>query len=218
MVVFLLASGLTATFADDPKSKTKPTTAKDKEGVAEKKDDSEPDDLEDKEGTTLKGVELLPLGKTNHDVRLPGYEDGVLTSLVLAETLTPVDKEELEMEKITIDMFEEGRASMTIQMKSGSYLMPKSLLSSNETTTITRADFTITGESLDFNTKHRFGRMRGKVTAVFKESAIKPEEEKKEQEQDEKKVDPDNGEDGSPLAAADIDKQNTDNETTQPDD
>jgi len=113
---------------------------------------------------------LLPVGKTNLGVRLPVFEGAKQTMLFRAAEMTPTDKEEVAMKGVEIRILnDEGAEDTRIVMSSSRYLVPIGLLSSDEETVIHGSDYTLTGATLDFDTKKKFGVMRGPVKMILRD-------------------------------------------------
>ena len=137
-----------ATHAQDKKSSSKIVIKE----VGKDEDDKE-------EGKGLDIGKLLPLNKPNLKVKIPGFDKGELASMVEAEKLTRIDDVNLEMEDAIIQMIPQ---ELTIKLRSGLYNTEGAILSSNDKSTISSKDFTITGDTLDFDTKTGKGRMTAK--------------------------------------------------------
>ena len=116
---------------------------------------------EGEEAVQSKGLQigkLLPLNKPNLQVKIPGYDKGKLATMVEAATLTRIDDVNLRLEDATIKLVPQ---ELTIKLRSALYNTEGAILSSNETTTVSSKEFTITGATMDFDTKTGRGRMVG---------------------------------------------------------
>ena len=123
------------------------------------KSTEEASDEDEEEGKGLEIGKLLPLNKPNLMVKIPGFDDkGELTTMVEAETLTRVDDVNLKLENSTIQLVPQG---LTIKLRTAFYNTEGAILSSNQTTTVSSKEFTITGATMDFDTKTGKGRMIG---------------------------------------------------------
>lgn len=115
---------------------------------------------------------LLPLGQKNLDVKIPSFKDGLPSSLMRAGSMTRIDDEYMEMEKLDIRMFGEVREKdVRVQLITGEYHMPTQLLSSEQRSRISREDFQLEGDSLVFDTKSQQGKMTGNVKMVIFDSS-----------------------------------------------
>ena len=145
--------------------------------IAEEKADSgkdaeteEPVEEPAKPAPEMRGIELLPVGKTNKGVRLPLYnkETGELQFVFNIGEMTPVDekRENLDMVDLIVDVMgeeENGEDKMKIELITANYNTPRGIISSDEETVVTRADFILVGETIDFDAKRGVGRMTGRT-------------------------------------------------------
>lgn len=115
---------------------------------------------------------LLPLGQKNLDVKIPSFKDGLPSSLMRAGSMTRIDDEYMEMEKLDIRMFGDVREKdVRVQLITGEYHMPTQLLSSEQRSRISREDFQLEGDALVFDTKSQQGKMTGNVKMVIFDSS-----------------------------------------------
>lgn len=150
-------------FADDEKQSrpVAPATVRSPDATAVREEAADP--------PKIQGLEMLPAGKTNLGVRLPVFEGARQTMLLKAKELTPIDKDELAMTDVEIRILnEEGSEDTKIVMLSSRYLVTLGLLSSEEETTVHGVDYTITGDTMDFDAKKKYGIMRGHVKMVIR--------------------------------------------------
>ena len=115
---------------------------------------------------------LLPLGQKNLDVKIPSFTDGRLTSLIKSHTMTRVDDDHMEMEKMDVVLKGQTEATdMNVKMRTAVYHMPTSVLSSDDRSRVSRNDFQIEGDSLVFDTRTQQGKMAGHVEMIIYDSA-----------------------------------------------
>lgn len=113
----------------------------------------------EREREESKGLEigkLLPLNKPNLQVKIPGFDKGELASMIEAEKLTRIDDVNLKLEDATIELVQQ---ELLIRLREALYNTEDAILSSNETTTVSSKQFTMTGDTMDFDTKTGKGRM-----------------------------------------------------------
>jgi lipopolysaccharide assembly outer membrane protein LptD (OstA) len=60
---------------------------------------------------------------------------------------------------------------LTIEMSESIFNLKNRILSSKERTTVTRADFNIVGDSVEFDTNTRTGKLTGNVKMVITDQA-----------------------------------------------
>ncbi len=116
----------------------------------------EESEREREEGKGLEIGRLLPLNKPNLQVKIPGFDKGVLASMIEAEKLTRIDDVNIRLEDATIQLV---RQELLIKLRNALYNTEGAILSSSETTTVSSKQFTMTGDTMDFDTKTGKGRM-----------------------------------------------------------
>lgn len=115
---------------------------------------------------------LLPLGQKNLDVKIPSFKDGLPSSLIRAGSMTRLDDEYMEMEKLDIRLFGQIREKdVRVQLVTGEYHMPTQMLSSEQRSRISREDFQLEGDTLIFDTVTQQGKMVGNVQMVIFDSS-----------------------------------------------
>jgi len=150
----LLVVGLSSSVLAQEKAKLKKAT------VTEKTTDDE----EEEESKGLEIGKLLPLNKPNLRVKIPGFDKGELASMVEAEKLTRIDDTNLRLEEATIQLIPQA---LLIKLRTALYNTEGSVLSSNETTTLSSKEFTMTGAAMDFDTASGKGQMKGPVKMII---------------------------------------------------
>lgn len=112
--------------------------------------------------------DMIPLGSRSRGFVLPTFEDGKPKTLVTADAMTRVDESRLFAEKMIIRMYGDVTAQdVRIDLKTGTYNIDQQVLSSNERSRVSRADFQIEGDGMVFDTKTSQGKMVGNVEMVI---------------------------------------------------
>lgn len=112
--------------------------------------------------------EMIPLGSRSRGVRLPAFDNGKPSSLIVAAAMTRVDDSHLFAEKMTIEVYGEAKADdLNIRVKTGTYDMDEQILSSTERSRVSRSDFQIEGDGMVFDTKTSQGKMVGNVEMII---------------------------------------------------
>lgn len=115
--------------------------------------------------------QVLPQGVPNKDVRIPSFKDGVPSSTLRADTMTRVDDENMEMERMVIRLYGASHDDdVNIRLETALYHMPSQILSSDTRSRISRSDFELEGDSMIFDTRTGQGTMTGRVRMVLKDS------------------------------------------------
>ena len=111
---------------------------------------------------------LLPLGEKNQNVKIPSFTNGIRTSLINARTMTRVDDEHMEMEKMDILLKgDTDGKDLSVKMRTATYHMPSSVISSDQRSRVSRNDFQLEGDSLVFDTRTQEGKMVGHVEMII---------------------------------------------------
>jgi len=111
----------------------------------------------------------LPIGHEAKGLVLPDFgADGHLRGKFEAKTARRIDEEHVGFQDLKIMTYTpETRPDLTIDMRTSVLDLKTRILSSPERTTIKRADFNITGDSVQFDTNARTGHLVGNVKMVI---------------------------------------------------
>src|SRR5713226_6305395 len=111
----------------------------------------------------------LPVGHEAKGLVLPDFGiDGRLRGKFEAKTARRIDEEHVGFQDLEIMTYtRENRPDLTINMHTSVLDLKTRVLSSPERTTIKRADFNITGDSVQFDTNTRTGHLVGNVKMVI---------------------------------------------------
>ena len=111
----------------------------------------------------------LPIGHEAKGLVLPDFDgDGHLRGKFEAGTAHRIDQEHIGFEQLKITTFTpEDQQDLRIDMSTSVLDLKTRILSSKARTTIQRADFNIAGDSVDFDTNSRTGRLTGNVKMVI---------------------------------------------------
>jgi hypothetical protein len=122
----------------------------------------------------------LPIGHEAKGLVLPDFDgEGHLRGKFEAGTAHRIDQEHIGFELLKITTYTtEDQPDLKIDMRSSVLDLKTRILSSKERTTIERADFNIAGDSVEFDTNSRTGRLIGNVKMVITDKSrltVKPE-------------------------------------------
>ena len=111
---------------------------------------------------------MIPLGSRSRGVRIPSFDNGRPSSLIVADAMTRLDDDRLFSEKMTIHVYAEKKEEdMRIDMKTGIYNMGAQILSSTDRSRVSRTDFQIEGDSMVYDTTTAQGKMLGNVEMII---------------------------------------------------
>ncbi len=111
----------------------------------------------------------LPIGHEAKGLVLPDFDsEGHLRGRFEAGTAHRIDAEHVGFQHLKITTYTpESRPDLKIDMHTSVLDLKTRILSSQERTTIERADFNIAGDSVQFDTNTRAGRLIGNVKMVI---------------------------------------------------
>jgi hypothetical protein len=111
----------------------------------------------------------LPIGHEAKGLVLPDFDgEGHLRGKFEAGTAHRIDQEHVGFEHLKITTYTpEDQPDLRIDMSTSVLDLKTRILSSKARTTIQRADFNIAGDSVDFDTNSRTGRLIGNVRMVI---------------------------------------------------
>src|SRR4029434_7099349 len=111
----------------------------------------------------------LPIGHEAKGLVLPDFDgEGHLRGKFEAGTAHRIDEEHIGFEHLKITTFTpEDQPDLRIDMSTSVLDLKTRILSSKTRTTIQRADFNIAGDSVEFDTNSRTGRLIGNVKMVI---------------------------------------------------
>src|SRR5436190_19553301 len=111
----------------------------------------------------------LPIGHEAKGVVLPDFDgEGHLRGRFEAGTAHRIDEGHVGFQQLKITTYTpENRPDLKIDMQTSVLDLNTRVLSSQERTTIRRADFNIAGDSVQFDTNTRTGRLIGNVKMVI---------------------------------------------------
>jgi hypothetical protein len=111
----------------------------------------------------------LPIGHEAKGLVLPDFDaNGHLRGRFEAGTANRIDEEHVGFQHLKITTYTpENQTDLRIDMNTSVLDLKTRVLSSKERTTIQRADFNIVGDSVQFDTNSRTGRLVGNVKMVI---------------------------------------------------
>jgi hypothetical protein len=159
LLVALLASG-ESVLAAKAESKDKP--AKKKKDVPSARPGRSPGEQ------NLTNIPL-PIGHEAKGLTLPDFDsEGHLRGKFIATRARRIDEEHIQFHDLKITTFTpENQTDLQIDMQTSVFDLKTKILSSQERATVKRADFNIVGDSIQFDTNTRTGRMIGNVKMVI---------------------------------------------------
>jgi hypothetical protein len=111
----------------------------------------------------------LPIGHEAKGLVLPDFDaDGRLRAKFEAGTAHRIDEEHIGFQQLKITTYTpENQTDLQVDMHTSVLDLKTRILSSEERSTIRRSDFNIVGDSVQFDTNARTGRLIGNVKMVI---------------------------------------------------
>jgi hypothetical protein len=110
----------------------------------------------------------VPMGMPVNGIKIPQYdEDGKLLMLLEAGVAKKVDDKQVEMESLKLEALDGEGRKIFVELPQALFNLETRILTGENSAKISREDFEITGDSIEFNTKTRFGTLRGNVKMVI---------------------------------------------------
>ena len=175
----VVCAGLFATTASGKNDKDK---EKDKAKVAQpskpgKKDDGKKSDGKKPDDRSAEGGEKqpsklvipLPKGQDSKGVTIPIPDASGKKNMVFKIGVgTRVDDDHVKMSDLFIETFSEtGDKEMTVTLPGATLDLGTRTIAGNQSVTINRSDFQITGQTMEFNTESRKGWIKGDVKMII---------------------------------------------------
>jgi hypothetical protein len=112
----------------------------------------------------------LPIGHEAKGLVLPDFDlEGHLRGKFVAGSARRLDEERVSFQNLKITTFTpESQIDLQIDLHTSIFNLKTKILTSNERSTVIRADFNIVGDTISFDTNARTGRMIGNVKMVIK--------------------------------------------------
>lgn len=110
----------------------------------------------------------VPVGMPVNGIKVPQYsEDGRRLMLFEAAVAKKVDEKRVEMESLKLEALDGEGRKIFVELPQAVFNLDSRILTGDNSAKISREDFEITGDSIEFNTKTRFGTLRGNVKMVI---------------------------------------------------
>ena len=110
----------------------------------------------------------IPIGETFEGVRIPQMDpNGNLVMLFDTKKATRIDDRHIDMEQLKIEIHNDDGTTFHVAMPHSVFDLDTNILDSDTPVEIRRDDFTITGDTAQFHTKTKFGRINGNVKMVI---------------------------------------------------
>ena len=100
-------------------------------------------------------------------IKVPHYdESGRLDLLIEADVAQKTNETTVQLENLRLEALDEDGRKIFVELPAAILNLDTRILTGDKDVTIRREDFTITGDSIEFDTKNRHGTMRGNIRMV----------------------------------------------------
>lgn len=106
----------------------------------------------------------MPIGIPVNGIKIPHYnEEGKLVLVMEADSAKKTDDSHIEMSQLRLEAIDADGRKVHVNLPHANFDMDTRVLTGDKSAEIKRDDFTATGDSIEFNTQTRFGKMRGNI-------------------------------------------------------
>jgi hypothetical protein len=129
----------------------------------------------------------VPIGHEVKGLHLPlRNNEGKLDILFDIETATRVDSQNVQMHTAAIQTYNQQTSApeVKIDLKNSTMNLDNNMIRSNEPVVISRSDFRLTGDGLEFNSKTRHGRVTGNIRMLIYNRAELDQKQDKQEKRD----------------------------------
>ncbi len=112
----------------------------------------------------------VPIGHEVKGLRVPlRNNEGKMDLEMQMESANRLDEQNVEMRQVVIQTFDQQteKPDVKIDLKKSVMNMDTNIIRSDEPILVTRADFRLTGDAMEFNSKTRHGRVIGNVHMII---------------------------------------------------
>ncbi len=111
----------------------------------------------------------IPQGHDSKGLKIPYFDgNGKLQMSFMIGVADRLDEDHIQMKMLRVETFnEKGESEMVIDLPSSVLDLNTRIISTSERATVKRADFEITGKTMEFNTETKQGKMGGNVRMLI---------------------------------------------------
>lgn len=110
----------------------------------------------------------VPVGMPVLGLKIPHYdENGKLVLVFESQSAKKIDESHVEMSNLKMESLDQDGNKIFVELPQSLFNLDTRILTGDNGALIKRSDFVITGDKIEFNTKTRFGTMRGNIKMVI---------------------------------------------------
>lgn len=110
----------------------------------------------------------IPVGIPMNGLKIPHFdEEGREVMLLESDVATKINEQTIEFENLKIEALDEEGRKIFVELPKSVFNLETRILSGDQSAKIHREDFEINGDSIEFDTRTKFGRLRGKISMII---------------------------------------------------
>jgi hypothetical protein len=109
----------------------------------------------------------VPVGMPVNGIKIPHYdESGRLDLLIEADVAQKTNETTVQLQNLRLESLDDEGRKIIVELASAILDLDTRILVGDKSATIRREDFTISGDSIEFDIKNRNGTLRGNIRMV----------------------------------------------------
>jgi lipopolysaccharide export system protein LptC len=110
----------------------------------------------------------IPVGIPVNGIKVPHYNpEGELELVLEADSAQKTDEANVEFTNLKLEAHDDEDRKIFVELPQAVLNLDTRVLTGEKSVNIRREDFTISGDRIEFNTKTRFGTLRGNIHMVL---------------------------------------------------
>jgi len=117
----------------------------------------------------------VPVGIPVNGIKVPHYNsEGELELVLEADSAQKTDETNVEFTNLKLEAHDDEDRKIFVELPQAVLNLDTRILTGEKSVNIRREDFTISGDRIEFNTKTRFGTLRGNIHMVLSSENTNP--------------------------------------------
>jgi hypothetical protein len=109
----------------------------------------------------------VPVGMPVSGIKVPHYdESGRLDLLIEADVAQKTNETTVQLQNLRLEALDDEDRKISVELPAAILDLDTRILVGDKSATIRREDFTISGDSIEFDTKNRSGILRGNIRMI----------------------------------------------------
>ena len=117
----------------------------------------------------------VPVGIPVNGIKVPHYDsEGKLKLVLEADTAQKNDETNVQFTNLKLEALDDDDRKIFVELPQAVLNLDTRIVTGDQTVNIRRDDFTISGDQIEFNTKTRFGTLKGNIRMVLTSEDTNP--------------------------------------------